>query len=236
MTQVVFAQVKEIKVRDLFLGLIPHNRDKVAVLSTNHEFNVRSTDLTGSNPVEVDGWYFFEVTEGSLYWRSHTRVSKSDATKINYAFENLKNSTHRVCNSLKGLTNHDRNIVLRSAGLAVTAWGTVAATVGTVTAVMAWEPITATTCGVTALGLGAFSWFQYESLSDAVKQRVEIVKEADQAMRNYARFINKYMPNYMAGCKPLNPEVRSAATDIVQYVVDFNIRKLWAGTWEYVTV
>lgn len=207
-------------------GQITNIKKGLLTLSTGHEIHVNSSDMITDEGqarftvgqtrfFTVQGEYKRAIDYHDIAYIDSKLINWEDVSLIASLSRNLDQQTDIVIEALKALNNHDRGLILKAAGLAIS--GSVSATAAASFVYQAWEwstggPFNPTnwvgSAGI-AVTSAAYCAICYEQLSCDYKRRANIVKRYQRAQRAYSRMMLKYMPINGSTYTSLNPVVNS---------------------------
>ena len=175
-------------------------RDAGIKLSTGHYLFTSNQDLEVQQ-IEMNEWRFFVVEGGENPEDKRFPLITSecilnyDLKQLDIAFQNLTIATEQMCKAVAHLDRHDRELVMRGAGLVLTGAATAGSLIGTWQALFGWEPLNLTLSTGAAVLFGTLTYLQYESLSDNLKESISIVKRWERTRRDYSLLVQRYCPN-----------------------------------------
>ena len=227
-------------------GQITNIKKGLLALSTGHEIHVDSSDMITDEGqarfivgqtrfFTVQGEYKLAIDYHDIAYIDSKLINYEDVSVIATLSRNLDQQTDIVIEALKALNNHDRGLILKAAGIAVS--GTVSATAAASWLYQGYELCTggpfnplnwAGSAGI-AVTSAAYCAFLYEQLSCDYKRRAYIVKRYQRAQQAYSRMMLKYMPINGSTYTSLNPVVNSliGKARVIFNVTVYKARAFW---------
>jgi len=200
MRSLIFARVEQINTAGHFMDPHKSKHDAGVKLSTGHYLFTSNQDLEVQQ-IEMNEWRFFVVEGGEnpedkrFPLVTSEPVLNYDLEQLDIAFQNLSIATEKMCKAVDHLNKHDRELVMRGAGLVLTGAATAGSLIGAWQALFGWEPLNLTLSTGAAVLFGTLTYLQYESLSDNLKESISIVKRWKSTRKDYSLIVQKYCPH-----------------------------------------
>lgn len=180
------------------------------------------TEVLTKDDLDVNSWYFFEIetTPFGRRFVSSASVPHADAAEYEELLSKLKHSVFQLEKAWKQLNTNERQIVMRSFGLAI---GGVT-TAGFITSAFAEEAILGSLTGglstVFAIGSAAFTYLQFEELKEALKLHIALMNEFQRQKAVFTRKVMRFTPPQYDDLPIADPEFKSVVSRLKSVITN----------------
>ena len=169
----------------------------------------------------------------------------ASSEEIDAVIRTMKTSAHEVEQMWRKLEATDRQILMREAGIGLSALGSASAAWGGLTGIataLAEESLLGALTGgaslVVSAGLAGFSYLQYEERKDALKAKTKMITRFRVIRKVLVNEMSKVMPIEYRVLDVYDPQVKAIVTRLKLILKDFDVADFMANSdedWEFRT-
>ncbi len=201
-------------------------------LKSGHTLKI-STEEAFNNDIEQGRCYWFAFEPTTKRIKAALSVEANSYELVDHQLLTLVSSATRLSDTLGSLQKHERGVVLRIAGVAVTGFWSVFQSVQAFTASLAWEPdMMILHAGLAAIGV-IITKAQYEELTDAQKQSIVALKAFQAAMVEYQTVVARYKPKCLQTAIIDDPQFTKIVSILKRAVPNINVSDVRTGSVEF---
>ena len=209
-----------------------HKNIITVCLKSGHTLKI-SAEEAFNNDIEQGRCYWFAFDPTTKRIKSALSVEANSYELVDHQLVNLVNSANRLADTLGSIQKHERGVVLRIAGVAVTGFWSAFNAVQAFTAALAWEPdMLVVHAGLTAIGV-IITKAQYEELTDAQKHAIAALKAFQAAMVEYQTIVARYKPKCLQTAIIDDPQFTKIVSILKRSVPKINVSDVRTGSVEF---